>query len=358
MGGRVTRLVRVVPVVLGVAFGVSLLAPATPAAAHNSLTGSDPRDGARLATAPARVELRFLAKPAPATTKITITGPDNVVAGGSTDLRRQPGTRAVQARRRGRLYIVGYQVASGDGHPIKGEVRFTLTTGTAADPSATPSAGGAAPAGSPSAGSTLGRLAPAVRSVAVVDVDGQLDGVGCAGGLGAVRLGRSLVALDTRRPGAARCPRRRPRRDVRRTARGPPPDRFDRCRALVAGGRSVRPPQSDPSDQAQPGGAQAGQGALAAEHLQRLEQRQPDRAAGDRDPDRRLGLAELEAALGADRLQRRLQRLGVPRLERLEGGDGGVQQLGRRRPSSPWPRPPRRSAARPGRGSRRSARSR
>ncbi|MEK8109840.1 copper resistance protein CopC [Micromonospora sp. M12] len=67
---------------LGVAFGVSFLVPATPAAAHNELTGSNPRDGARVATAPARIELRFLAKPAPATTKITITGPDNVVAGG------------------------------------------------------------------------------------------------------------------------------------------------------------------------------------------------------------------------------------------------------------------------------------
>ena len=65
MGGRVTRTVRVVPVVLGVALGVSFLAPPTPAAAHNSLTGSDPRDGARVATAPARIELRFLATPAP-----------------------------------------------------------------------------------------------------------------------------------------------------------------------------------------------------------------------------------------------------------------------------------------------------
>ncbi|MEU8169509.1 copper resistance protein CopC [Micromonospora sp. NPDC049004] len=141
---------RVVPVVLGVAFGVSLLAPVTPAAAHNSLTGSDPRDGARVATAPARVELRFLAKPAPATTKITITGPDNVVAGGQPTF---DGSRVRVPFKPGAagLYIVGYQLASSDGHPIKGEVQFTLTTGTAADPSASPSAGGAA-SGSPSAG--------------------------------------------------------------------------------------------------------------------------------------------------------------------------------------------------------------
>lgn len=151
MGGRVTRTVRVMPVVLGVAFGVSFLVPATPAAAHNQLTGSNPRDGARVASAPARVELRFLAKPSPTTTKITITGPDNVVAGGTPAFDgsrvRVPFKPAAAG-----LYIVGYQLASSDGHPVKGEVRFTLTTGTAADPSASPSAAASTnPAGSPSA---------------------------------------------------------------------------------------------------------------------------------------------------------------------------------------------------------------
>ncbi|MCO1597201.1 copper resistance protein CopC [Micromonospora sp. RHAY321] len=145
---------RVVPVVLGVAFGVSLLIPATPAAAHNSLTGSDPRDGARVASAPTRIELRFLARPAPATTKITVAGPDNVVAGGPPVF---DGSRVRVPFRPGAagLYIVGYELASADGHPVRGEVRFTLTTGTAADPSAppSPSAGPAsgAPANSPSA---------------------------------------------------------------------------------------------------------------------------------------------------------------------------------------------------------------
>ncbi|MEU0550053.1 copper resistance protein CopC [Micromonospora sp. NPDC005979] len=148
---------RLVPVVLGVAFGVSLLAPATPAVAHNSLTGSDPRDGARVATVPTRIELRFLAKPPPATTKITITGPDNVVAGGRPTFDgtrvRVPFTPAAAG-----LYIVAYQLPSTDGHPIKGEVRFTLTTGTAADPSASPAVPGSSgspaapgPSGSPAA---------------------------------------------------------------------------------------------------------------------------------------------------------------------------------------------------------------
>ncbi|MGW3787742.1 copper resistance CopC family protein [Micromonospora chokoriensis] len=158
MGGRVTRTARVVPVVLGVAFGVSFLAPPTPAAAHNSLTGSDPRDGARVATAPARIELRFLAKPAPATTKITITGPDNVVAGGPPVFDGSKVRVPFKPAAAG-LYIVGYQLASSDGHPVKGEVRFTLTTGTAANPSASPSAG--APSADPSTVATASASASA-----------------------------------------------------------------------------------------------------------------------------------------------------------------------------------------------------
>ncbi len=141
MGGRVARPVRVWPGVIGVsllALGASLLAPPAPAAAHNQLTGSDPRDGARVATAPARIELRFLSRLDPATTKVTVTGPDNVAAAGGA--ASFAGSRVTVPFRPGAagLYIVGYQVRSGDGHPISGEVRFTLTTGTPADPSATP----------------------------------------------------------------------------------------------------------------------------------------------------------------------------------------------------------------------------
>ena len=63
-------------------------------------------------------------------------------AGGAPTLRRQPGAACRSGPGKAGLYIVGYQVASGDGHPVTGEVRFTLTTGTPADPSAT--AGGRA----------------------------------------------------------------------------------------------------------------------------------------------------------------------------------------------------------------------
>ncbi|MEV7326746.1 copper resistance CopC family protein [Micromonospora sp. NPDC093244] len=194
------------PVVFGVAFGVSLLAPATPAAAHNELTGSDPRDGARVATAPARIELRFLARPSPTTTKITVTGPDNVVAGGQPTFDgsrvRVPFKPAAAG-----LYTVGYQLASADGHPVRGEVRFTLTTGTAADPSATPSAAGQpSPAGSPPAANPSAgpaSAAPASPTLSTTPVAGEQPDSGARPWLwalgGLVVLAALTAALILRR---------------------------------------------------------------------------------------------------------------------------------------------------------------
>ncbi|WP_329012842.1 copper resistance protein CopC [Micromonospora rifamycinica] len=145
MGGRVARLVRAVPVLVGVVLAVAL-SSASPAYAHNSLTGSNPANGARVATAPTTVELRFLAKLDPARTKITVTGPDNVPAAGGAPVFSGSRVSVPFTPGAAGLYIVEYRLPSSDGHPVKGEVRFTLTTGTAAvppSPSATPSASAA-----------------------------------------------------------------------------------------------------------------------------------------------------------------------------------------------------------------------
>ncbi|MFC4150528.1 copper resistance CopC family protein [Micromonospora mangrovi] len=139
--------------VLGVALGVSLALPAAPAAAHNSLTGSNPRDGARLATAPKRIELRFLATPSPDTTKITVTGPDNAAASGTPTFAGNRVSVPFVAGPSG-VYTVAYQVGSTDGHPVRGQLTFTLTTGASATASAgtsatSPSSASAAPATPP-----------------------------------------------------------------------------------------------------------------------------------------------------------------------------------------------------------------
>ncbi|MFC7546146.1 copper resistance protein CopC [Plantactinospora sp. GCM10030261] len=148
VGDRVTRAVGLLAAsLLGALAAVS---PAGPAAAHNSLTGSVPANGARVATAPAVVQLTFLAKLNPQRTKVVVTGPDNVDAvGGAPAFAGSKVTVPFRPGLAG-LYIVSYEVGSADGHPVKGEVRFTLTTGTAAAP----------PTGTPSPGTSPGGAEP------------------------------------------------------------------------------------------------------------------------------------------------------------------------------------------------------
>ncbi|WP_174534586.1 copper resistance CopC family protein [Micromonospora chalcea] len=181
MGGRVARAARTWLVVLGVAAAVSVL-PAAPAAAHNSLTGSDPRDGARLAAAPERIELRFLATPKEATTEVTVTGPDNVAATGGAPTFS--GKRVIVPFRPGAagLYIVAYRLASDDGHPIKGEVRFTLTTGT---PAEAPSASAPPTSAAPTAAPTSAAPSPASPTPAAAEADDD-GGTGWLWAAGAV----------------------------------------------------------------------------------------------------------------------------------------------------------------------------
>ncbi|MBO4209865.1 copper resistance CopC family protein [Micromonospora echinofusca] len=173
MGGRVARFVPGWWAVAVLMAGV-LLIPAAPAAAHNSLTGSDPANGARLADPPTRIRLSFLARLDPGTTKITITGPDNVPAsGGAPTISGSKVTVPFRAGAAG-LYVVAYQVASSDGHPIKGEVRFTLTRGTpAAPPSATPTAAPSAVPGGPTAGQPTATPSGAPAPSSTVAVPGS-----------------------------------------------------------------------------------------------------------------------------------------------------------------------------------------
>ncbi|WFF06477.1 copper resistance protein CopC [Micromonospora sp. WMMD1076] len=172
-------------VVLGVVAAFALL-PAAPAAAHNSLTGSDPRDGARLTAAPERIELRFLATPKEATTEVTVTGPDNVAATGGAPTFS--GKRVIVPFRPGAagLYIVTYRLASDDGHPIKGEVRFTLTTGTPAEaPSASATPTETAPTATPTAVPTSAAPSPASPTPAAAEADDD-GGTGWLWAAGAV----------------------------------------------------------------------------------------------------------------------------------------------------------------------------
>jgi methionine-rich copper-binding protein CopC len=118
---------------LSVLFGVQ-----APADAHNSLIDSAPKNGAVLGTAPAEVRLKFLAKLDPVTTKVTVSDPaGNSAAVGAARFDGPTVMQTVRPTVAG-LYTIGYEVASSDGHPIRGKVTFTLTA--AAVPSPTPTA--------------------------------------------------------------------------------------------------------------------------------------------------------------------------------------------------------------------------
>ncbi|MFN2494491.1 MAG: copper resistance protein CopC [Pseudonocardiaceae bacterium] len=122
---------------------LALLVSAGPAAAHNVLIASDPPDGARLATGPARVSLTFDLPVEPGFTTLTVTGPDgNQWQAGPPVEDGAVVSAPVRELGPAGEYLVGYQVLSADSHPVRGVIRFTLTTpGTATAAPPPPTAG-------------------------------------------------------------------------------------------------------------------------------------------------------------------------------------------------------------------------
>jgi methionine-rich copper-binding protein CopC len=135
---------------------VALLA-APAASAHEVLVGSDPPDGASLSATPSRVTLTFDNPVQAGFTTMTVVGPD----GGRWEqgpVVEQSERISVGVHRLGPAgrYRVGYRIVSSDGHPVSGEVAFTLTAaqgGTPDPASAGPASAAAAPAGAPPAAS-------------------------------------------------------------------------------------------------------------------------------------------------------------------------------------------------------------
>lgn len=113
-----------------------LTPPIPPAAAHASLTRSDPKDGATVERLPDQVELEFseeVASPAyvevAAADGAAVGDGDPEVLGATVTLPLTPGGPTG-------TYIVAYRVTSADGHPVAGELTFDVTSGPA--PGSTP----------------------------------------------------------------------------------------------------------------------------------------------------------------------------------------------------------------------------
>lgn len=135
---RTARLAAVVALVVGATVGL-----AGPALAHNVLTGSDPVDGAILTKAPSTITLTFDQPVQNFEPVMTVTGPNgNRFETGPPAILGNQASVPVNGAGPVGGYTASYRVVSADGHPVTGEIHYTLeaaAAGTATgQPAATP----------------------------------------------------------------------------------------------------------------------------------------------------------------------------------------------------------------------------
>jgi methionine-rich copper-binding protein CopC len=131
-----------------------VLGTATPALAHNVLISSDPANGSSVAAGPPKISLTFDQYVQGAdVNQIAVTGPGGGQwAEGPISVVNNVISAPLRPLGPAGKYTVGYRVLSADGHPVTGELTFTLTTagtGTPATVDAAKSPGGSSQAASP-----------------------------------------------------------------------------------------------------------------------------------------------------------------------------------------------------------------
>ena len=96
--------------------------------AHDILVGSDPANGASLATGPSKVSLTFDLPVKEYFSTITVVGPDGEhYEGGPSSVDGSTVSAPVQPLGPVGTYTIGYRIVSDDGHPVSGAIRFSLT---------------------------------------------------------------------------------------------------------------------------------------------------------------------------------------------------------------------------------------
>ncbi|WP_051723619.1 copper resistance CopC family protein [Micromonospora chokoriensis] len=111
---------------------LTLLVPASPARAHNTLRSSSPARDAALPVAPTEVSLEFSARLDPAFATVVLTDAnkrriptsDPVVVGATS-------TITLTGTLPNGTYTVAYRVVSTDGHPLRGSYPFSVADPTA-----------------------------------------------------------------------------------------------------------------------------------------------------------------------------------------------------------------------------------
>ena len=119
--------------------GLGMFALVPPASAHNSLTGSNPADKAVLDTGPAEIVLTFdqPVQDGEGLNSIAVTGPDGEQwQGGAATVDSNVVTAPVRELGPSGTYTIGYRIVSADGHPVRGELTFTVNTAGNGTPAA------------------------------------------------------------------------------------------------------------------------------------------------------------------------------------------------------------------------------
>ncbi len=124
--------------------GAAVLGTAAPASAHNALISSDPKDKTSLEAGPSTVTLTFDqdvqgGQGINTISVVDANGGHYEVAGDPT-IKDNAVSAKVNALGKAGQYKIGYRILSADGHPVSGELTFTLTKDGTGTPTTPPNA--------------------------------------------------------------------------------------------------------------------------------------------------------------------------------------------------------------------------
>jgi copper resistance protein C len=141
----------------------SAVTGAEPASAHAVLVKATPADGAVLRTAPTSVVLQFDDPISSSFATLTVTGPDgSTVSPGKASVSGTTVSAALDDGLEPGRYRTVFRVVSEDGHPVNGQLTFTVKLpGGAPPPPTTP--------GAPATGTTSGGATPGSPSTTPAD---------------------------------------------------------------------------------------------------------------------------------------------------------------------------------------------
>ncbi|HEY7595748.1 MAG TPA: copper resistance CopC family protein [Actinophytocola sp.] len=115
-------------VVIGVAC-LALLGLATPAFAHNTLVSSSPATDATVQSTPSTIKLTFdqPVQKGEGLNTVSVRGPDNTGwKTGAVDVQSNVVSATLDELGPAGGYTITYRIVSADGHPVSGDVKFTL----------------------------------------------------------------------------------------------------------------------------------------------------------------------------------------------------------------------------------------